>query len=386
MPAIDYNDLLNTHPHFAFGGWVTLALLVLMTNTFLNDKQRDKPVYQYIFWSIFLSSWAYVFILPFSGYATISRYISIVFILTTYVFTWLYFKDIRSSFRDGKVSRTVYLLSFSGLICLVLSSVGPFMLTYLFAVKSLNAVLYRDALFSYLHLQYNGFFTLSVFALLFQKLELNLSLKEQKNVHRFSVWLVVSVLPSMFLSYHWSDPSDYFHAIAYSGSTLSLISLVLFIIVFRYIVKVYKSLSPLLKSIGFLSLFSFMMKMLLQSLTIFNIIGNPVFGDRPIIIGFLHMVFLGFVTLFLLIYFAQTGIFHINKRITRYSLVLFTFGVVINEVFLWTQGIDAIFLRSSDLFPWFLWGASILLVVSALLIYLSRMKSTPDLVNAVGNK
>jgi hypothetical protein len=54
-----------------------------------------------------------------------------------------------------------------------------------------------------------------------------------------------------------------------------------------------------------LSIGAFVLKMVLQSLTIFAGVGNAVFGDRPVIIGFLHLVFLGFVSPFILAYYTQ---------------------------------------------------------------------------------
>jgi hypothetical protein len=374
LPIIDYNHLLNAHSHFAFGGWVTLALMVLMTHALLTEAGKKKSIYQFVFWSIFVTIWILLLTFPFTGYNTLSTYISTIFIFTTYIFGWIFIKDI----RKAKVSKTVLLLAVASVACLVLSSAGSFTLGYLFASKSLNAVLYRDALFSYLHLQYNGFFSLAVFALFFQKIELKLPAEAQKKMHRFAVLLVCSILPSMFLSYHWHDPSILFHIIAYIGSILVLTSFGLFVPVLLSILKVYKSVSPLFKFIGGLSLGAFMLKTFLQSFTIINFVGNLVFGDRPIIMGFLHLVFLGFVTLFLLAYFARTGFLNTEKTFTKVSLVVFALAVVINEVLLWAQGIGAMFIQSSDLFPWMLWGAGIWLCLGATLIFIARLRSAPS--------
>ncbi len=378
LPAIDYNHLLNAHSHFAFGGWVTLALMALMVNAFASSKGGGlrKP-YPFVFWSIFITTWGLLFTVPFSGYNTLSNYISTLFIFATYIFSWLFIRDI----RKAKLSKTVILLSVASVICLVLSSVGPFTLAYLFATKSLNAVLYRDALFSYLHLQYNGFFTLAVFALLFQKIESKLPSSAQKNVYRFSLLLVSSILPSMFLSYHWQDPGILIHIIAYSGSILVMLSFIWFLFVLRAMMQLYRSISPIIRFLGVLSISAFMLKTFLQSFTIFNFVGNLVFGDRPVIMAFLHLVFLGFVTIFLLAYFAQTGVLNTEKTFTRFALVVFTLGILVNEALLWTQGIDAMFIQGSDLFPWLLWGAGIWLFAGAALIGIARIKNAPGLAN-----
>jgi hypothetical protein len=376
LPIIDYNHLLNAHSHFAFGGWVTLALMVLLMHTLLTESQKQKSIYQFVFWSIFVTVWGLLFTFPFSGYNTWSTYISTLFTFTTYIFSWVFIRDV----LKAKVSKTVLILSIASVFCMVLSSAGSFTLGYLFATKSLKAILYRDALFSYLHLQYNGFFTLAVFALLFQKIESKFSVEVQKKIYRFALVLVISILPSMFLSYHWHDPSFLFHVIAYIGSALLLISFGLFIPVLKAILKLYKSVPILFKFIGGLSLGAFMLKMFLQSFTIINFFGNLVFGDRPIIMGFLHLVFLGFVSLFLLAYFAKTGLLNTEKTFTKVSLVVFAMGALLNETLLWAQGFAAMLIQSSDIFPWLLWGAGIWLFIGAALIGIARIISVPSVV------
>ena len=371
LPSIDYNHLLTAHSHFAFGGWITLALMVLMVNVFLTKSQNKKSIYQFTFWGVFASTWGLLLTLPFAEYVALSSYISFFFIFITYFFSWVFIKNI---YKAG-VSKTTLLLSVASIVCLVLSSAGSFALAYLFSIKSLNAILYRDALFSYLHLQYNGFFTLAVFALLFQKLELKLPEEAKKIMSRFSVLLVISILPSMFLTYHWHNNSILFHVIAIIGSALLLLSLGWFIYLLRYLFKIYKSVSILLKLLGALSLGAFMLKTFLQSFTIISFIGNMVFGDRPIIMGFLHLVFLCFVTLFLLAYLMQTGVLNIEKKITKLSLVVFALGVVINEILLWAQGIGAMFIEGSAIFTWLLWGAGIWLFIGASLICIANIKS-----------
>src|ERR1035437_7778535 len=74
LPAIDYNHLLKAHSHFAFGGWVTLALMVLMVNAFLTESQKKQRVYQFIFWGILAGTWGQLLTLPFAGYENLSTY------------------------------------------------------------------------------------------------------------------------------------------------------------------------------------------------------------------------------------------------------------------------------------------------------------------------
>ncbi len=368
LPSIDYNHLLTAHSHFAFGGWVTLALMVLMVNAFLTEHQKTHRAYQIIFWGIFASTWGLLLTLPFAVFVSLSSYISFFFIFITYIFFIAFLIDL----RKAGVSKTTFLLSASAIVCLVLSSGGSITLAYLFASKSLNAVLYRDALFSYLHLQYNGFFTLAVFALLFHKLETKLSDEAKQTVHRFAVILVISILPSLFLSYHWHNPNVLFNIIAIIGSILMLTCLGFFVPVLRCMIKADENVTPLLRFIAIVSLGSFMIKMFLQSFTIIDFLGNMVYGDRTIVMAFLHLVFLCFVSLFILAYIAQTGLLNTGKKITRIALIVFASGVMINEALLWTQGVGVLFIQTSDLFPWLLLGAGIWMFTGAALIYIAR--------------
>jgi hypothetical protein len=377
LPEINYNNLLKAHSNFAFGGWMTLALIILMVNELLPGSLNKRPVYKWLFGGITLTAWGTLLNFTFGGHGVLSNFFSFSFIFVTYFFCWLFIKDI----RKAEISKTVRLLTISAIASLILSSVGPISLAYLFASKSLNAILYRDALYTYLHLQYNGFFTLSVFALAFHKLGTNITVKSKRHIYLFSLLLSISIWPSLFLSFLWQDPNILFRIIAVGGSISLLLSLIEFIISALSLTKVYKSVTPIVWYMGLLSMTAFILKMFFQSLTIFPFIGNSIFGDRPVIIGFLHLVFLGFVSLFILAYFAQNGLLNIKYRFTRLALLLFTLGIVFNEVILMGQGRGSIFIRSRYLFPWLLWAISIWLFIGALLIAIARFKY-----NAISSK
>ena len=372
MPWIDYNRLVDTHGHFAFIGWVTLALITLMVYE-LPGELYNKKIYQVLLGAIFICSWATLFTTPFEQCKFISEAISIIYIAVSYILAGVFIRDI----LETNASRTVKLLSVSSLLSLVLSSGGALMLAYLFAIKSLNAVLYRDALFGYLHLQYNGFFTLAVFALIYNKVVSNTTEKSRKNIHRFAVWLCLSILPSMFLTFLWNKSTPTLQMISALGCILLLLCLGFFLVSAPLLVKEFKMIKTEIRYIAVLSISAFMVKIFLQSLTFINSVNILVFGNRPMIMCFLHLVFLGFVTLFLIAYFAQKGILDSKKPFTRFALVVFTLAVLINETLLMLQGLGTMFIAGSPLFSWYLWGAGILLLTGALLIAMARMRSKP---------
>ena len=371
MPFLDYNRLLDAHFHFAFGGWVTLALVVLLIHDVLPDTFNIRPAYKWLLVCILAASWLLLIASPLPANSAGSSLCSTLFILITYVFSWLFIRDIQKSV----VGKTVKLLAISSIVCLILSSIGVFVLAYLFATKSLSTFAYRDALYTYLHLQYNGFFTLAVFAILFHKLESKMTEESKQKAYQFSVLLCISTIPSLFLNYLWRDPNEAYRIIAVCGSITLLLSFLLFIRLALSLSEIYASVTPIIRNMAYLSMSAFALKIFLQSFTLFPAVGNAVFGDRPVIIGFLHLVFLGFVTLFLITWFAQTGFLNVKSNFTKFALIVFTVAVILNEVILMTQGLGAMFIRSSNLFPWLLWGMSILLLIGALLIGIARVNS-----------
>ena len=375
LPIINYNHLLESHFHFAFGGWVTLALMVLSVYELLPASVHEKPFYQWIFGVISISSWITLLTQFFGGNSLSTKLFSAAFILATYVYGFRFIRDI----KKANVSKSVLVLVVSSIVSLMLSSVGPFALDYLFAVKSQNAVLYRNALYTYLHFQYNGFFTLAVFSLIFHKIKSEFIPGSDHNIHTFSILLIISIPTSLFLTYLWHDPNSLFRAIAICGSVFIFLTLVLFLIISSSLFNAFHKSEPVLKYVMFLSFSSFVLKMFLQSFTIFPKIGDAVFGNRPIIIGFLHLVFLAFVTLFILGYLFYSHLQDIRSGFTTMALIIFSSGVILTEAILMAQGLGAMFLKSNSLVPWLLWTTSILLFIGALMIFMARIIPGPQI-------
>src|ERR1051326_572364 len=132
---IDYKNFLSAHSHFAFGGWVTLALMILYIDNLLSTAQKQKKIYQSLLWGIEIMSLGMLVTFPFQGYALFSIIFSTGFIFITYAFTWVFIKDLRFAGKE----KSVTLLSALALLSLVVSSVGPFTLAYIMATKTGNA-------------------------------------------------------------------------------------------------------------------------------------------------------------------------------------------------------------------------------------------------------
>ena len=366
---IDFKNFLSAHSHFAFGGWVTLALMLLYIANLLNREQQQRSIYQWILWGIELNALGMAVTFPFQGYALLSIVFSTLFIFFTYAFSWTFFKDLRKT----SVEPLVKLVANAALSFLVISSIGPFTLAYILATKTGNAILYRDSIYTYLHFQYNGFFTLSVFALFFNQLFVNIDLVTKKKIRPFVIFLCLSIVPSLFLALLWHAYNIYIRGLAIIGCALTIITLVYFSrFAFRKTMYSIYTLS-IARALLVLSMISFAIKMLLQIGTIIPSLGNAVFGYRPIIIGFLHLVFLGLVTFYILSNFVSDNVFPFARVISKTAIIFFSLAIITNETILLVDGIGLMFNTTSPVYPWLLWIASILLFTGTCLILAARL-------------
>src|SRR5215467_12127489 len=111
---IDYKNFLSANSHFAFGGWITLVLMILYVDNLLSPDQKQRKIYQWLLWGIELTSVGMLITFPFEGYALFSIIFSTAFIFFTYGFSWVFIKDIARSGKDKLIS----LLSISALLSL----------------------------------------------------------------------------------------------------------------------------------------------------------------------------------------------------------------------------------------------------------------------------
>jgi len=368
LPFINYRNFLSAHSHFAFSGWAGLGLITLLIYGILPQNLSDKKIYQWLLVGFEVSSLGMVFTFPFEGYAFLSIFFSSFYIFVAFVFAAVFIKYILKINLD----KIIKLLTISAISSLIISFIGPLGLVYILISKSADSILYRDSVYIFLHFQYNGFFTLSVFALFLNRLiKKNILIQKRRS---FATFLCLSIIPSLFLALLWHN-SLLFYILAAIGCVLILITLSYF---FSFAFKVLKTeifLYPLARTLCLFSFLSFSVKMLLQTGTIFPQLGNAVYGDRPVIIGFLHLVFLGFLTFYILSSLIEDNYFSRDRKLIVYPFYFFSFAIIFNETILMLQGLGILFKTNSTIFNWFLWIAAILLFSGATLIMIARSEA-----------
>jgi hypothetical protein len=377
MPYIDYRNLLSGHSHFAFGAWVTLVLMLLMIRNFLPLELQQKPIYQGLLWSIQITSLGMYLTFPFQGYALFSIIFSTTYILTTYIFAAIFILDLG---RSG-VEKHIKILAIAGLASLVISSFGPFRLAYLMANKTGTIFQQKDAVYTFLHFQYNGFFSFAILALFFHDKFSLVSANIKNRVRQFAIILCIAIIPSLFLSLLWhGENKAVIRPLAYAGCALVILSLLAFIRLIPSLHRNARSTNKIATVFLAFALFSFFVKMLLQTGTIFPVLGNAVFGFRPIIIGYLHQVFLGMVTFYILSRFIEMEKLPTSHSFTRFALLFFATMIVAHQVILLVNGLQLLAGSGDPVYGWLVWGAALGLMTGALLLYFSRLFRSGSLV------
>jgi hypothetical protein len=367
LPFIDFRSVESAHSHFAFAGWAGLSLITFFIYDILPEHLSQKKIYQWVLAGIEISSLGMAFLFPFLGYTGITIFFSTLYVAAAVAFVPVFIKDVLQT----NANRNVKLLSISALCSLILSFAGTIGLSYIIIAKSGGSLLYRDSIYTFLHFQYNGFFTLSIFALFINYIVKN-GILPDKNANLFSLFLSLSILPALFLSLLWHN-SGLFYVLGTIGCFFILMAVIHLFLFFKN--TLYRQLfkTSIARNLWYFSMISFALKMILQVGTIFPRLGNAVYGDRPVIIGFLHLVFLGFVTFFILSVLVENGYFNTKNKIISFPLILFSIGVFANEILLMVQGLGILFQTNNSIFNWLLWGAAIILFTGALSIACARL-------------
>jgi hypothetical protein len=372
LEAVEFTNVLEAHYHFAMNGWITFTLMVLLVSELLPEGISDKPVYQWLRFGMLFTSYSLALSFIIYGYHFLTITIITLYILIAFVFAFVFGRDI----IKAMVPVPLKILSVCAMISLVLSCIGPeTFLGYVLASHSMNVLIFRDTAYTYLHFQYNAFFPLSIFAIFFKYLyTLELNAKALRLIHKVSVWLPVTIIPTLFLSYLWHYPNIYVRSV----SAVGCVCLYIFLFqLYRLLFATWGQLKRMpryAKFLGILSLISLSVKILLQTGTVFSYVGIIVFGNRPIIIGYIHLVMLGFISLFILSHFVRVGLLNCNFRVTRTAIVVFASGVVVNEFLLMLQGLSQIFMKFYPIYLWLLWMTMIWLLAGALLLLFSRVR------------
>ncbi|QHT68338.1 hypothetical protein GXP67_17665 [Rhodocytophaga rosea] len=335
VASINYKYFLHGHSHLAFLGWVFNALFVALLYAYLPTQVKR---YQLLFSLLQVSVVGMLISFPLQGYATISITFSTLHIFLSYAFAYRFLRDVRrEAFVQEKHTLSIAFVKWS-LFFMVLSSVGPFALGAIMAKGLAGTSLYQLAIYFYLHFQYDGWFSFAVFGLFFWIFETHQIPISPKAGQYFLLSMAISCMPAYALSTLWTHPPVWVYVVAALSALVQLIAL-FFLIRLLYISRMdLKKLFE--KRVFHLLLFAgmaFTIKTFLQLFASFPAIADMAFLIRNFTIGYLHLIFLGFITVFLIGWFAAQKFLQLNNTLAIWGIRLLLVGFTGSELYIFLQ-------------------------------------------------
>lgn len=368
LPIVDQKHLLHGHSHFAFTGWITQALMVLLIN-YLSPNETAFKKYKILLYTNLIAAYGMLLSFPVQGYGLISISFSTLSTFVSYAFAVMYWKDL-NKMKEQSVAHFWFkaAISFNAV-----SSLGAFVLAFLIANKVPDQNWYLASIYFFLHFQYNGWFFFACMGLLVGYIfQPNFESKKLKIIF----WLFFAAcIPAYFLSTLWLAIPLWAYVLIVIAAFAQLIAWFLFIrFIKNYFTLLKNKISLKNNYLLYLSAIALTVKLLLQMGSTVPSLSQLAFGFHPIVIGYLHLVLLGIITLFILGYIFANSYFSVN-RITLAGTIIFTSGIIINEVLLMMQGTAAILYKSFSNINDLLFCTAIILFTGMLLINAGQRKS-----------
>lgn len=369
MPAVNQKFALHAHSHFAFAGWITHALMVFMATTIHRLKSSDVLPFRYQLIVMTNLIVAYFMLISFflQGYGLYSIIASSLSVLVSYIFTVMAWKDIRKT--NSKTLGNNWFKA--ALVFLVISSVGTFILAYLMASHNADPRRQLAAVYFFLHFQYNGWFFFTCMGLLQHWAERNgIRLRHAKTVF----WMFAAAcIPAYILSVLWWDIALGTYILVVLAACTQVVAWSLWVRAFllerRLLVQRIGQVAKwLLAAVALAAT----VKILLQSLSVIPSLSKLAYSFRPIVIGYLHLVLLAVISLFIITYMYMSGSLRIAAWTIRFTII-FLIGIVSNELVLMGQGISGLIRVFFPQAPTLLALSASLLVLGALGMLLSQL-------------
>jgi hypothetical protein len=372
FPFFDQKHLQHSHSHFAFSGWITHTLMVLMI-VFLEKKKvllqaqddnREKNIenrffkkYNSILTANLICAYGMLVFFIIQGYGLFSIIFSTFSIIVSCVFAYYFIKDLKL-ISDDDLSKNYFK---TALFFNVISSFGTFALAYMMISKNIHQNEYLASIYYYLHFQYNGWFFFACMGLLFSFLQLKSS---ENSFFKRTFWLFfLSCIPAYFLSTLWWDLPIWIYLITVVAAFIQVYAW------FRFLIIIIKTKREFLFNFPFFLryillfvAFASSIKFLLQLGSTIPVLSTLAFGFRPIVIAYLHLVLLAIISLFLLFYVYANHLIHFNRQI-KIGVITFSIGVLLNEIILAIQGIASFSYTPIPYVNEMLFGAAIVLVI-----------------------
>lgn len=365
LPFVDQKYLLHAHSHFAFSGWLSQLLMAFITQyIYKKNNAVNLNKYNMLLWINLISAYGMLLSFPFQGYGSVSITFSTISILNSYVFAFVVWRDL-NKIKEKNISP--YWLKAS-LAFNAISSFGAFGLAYMMANKIAVQEWYLAAVYFFLHFQYNGWFFFAAMGLLMDWFT-EKNIKVNSNNAKWIFWLFFSAaIPAYFLSALWLPIPTWLYILIVAASFAQLTGFILLLMHIRHNhSNIAKNLSKPAQWLWMLSFIALSIKLLLQAGSTIPSLNMVAYGFRPIVIGYLHLVLLGVLSLFLIGNSIAAEVVHLCS-LQRKGLIIFVTGIIINELLLMLQGVGGMLYINIESISYLLLAAAIIMFTGLTLI------------------
>lgn len=360
FPTVNYKYLLNAHSHFAFNGWLTTVLFTALLYVLAEAGGQLSKMYSWQFWLNQVSSFGMLVSFTIQGYGAVSIFFSALSVVFYLWFAWTFGRDLRKMVLPYGVKTCMQ----AALFFLLLSSAGPLLLGYSMSHALGDRDFYYNAIYLYLHFQYNGWFTFGVLALFFFSASRAGITLPERGTRWFIGLMVGSCVPAYTMSLLWTGPAGWIWVVAgLAGLAQWVALLVLTVSLWRSRGQWRRSLAPMERLLWICAYIAFGAKIKLQALSVIPFFGRLAFGNRPVIIAYLHLVMLCFVSFFILGFLIRVGLLRLRSLLARAGLGLWMIGVIGNEVVLLVQSLLGLSGAAWEDSPYYLFGAALVIAV-----------------------
>lgn len=370
LPWIEQKNLQHAHSHFAFAGWLTQILFVILIAR-LEKKGFENAFSEYRNLLVANLGCSYGMLISFwcQGYSFISIALSTMSIFIYFLFAFQHRLHLNLFARQEPAPNWIKASLFFG----ILSSAGTFFLAYMMASNQLEQHLYLGSVYFYLHFQYNGWFLFACLGIFTGYLN-----DHFPDFRIPAIWFnvfVASTVLTFGLSILWVSLPPWLYwplVLATIAQTVVWCLMVRKILSFN----LSKSLvqDKFWQFILFLILLCVSAKFLLQLGSVVPEVSRLAFGFRPIVIAYLHLILLASVSSFLVAFIFSSSLLPEGKR--QYWVIFFL-GLYVNQLILGIHGIASFTYLYLPKINEILFGVSVLLVIGfALALWEVKKKLT----------
>jgi hypothetical protein len=365
-PGINYAFFLHAHSHIMFLGWIFNVLYIAFVSGHIEEKEQRFFRILFVLLQILVLGMMISF--PLEGYAFYSILFSILHTLAAVVFIVRFYSRTKHSITTSAWYARVAIVFF------IISTAGPFSLGYLMAQGLGHTTWYYFAIYFYLHFQYNGFFLFGIFSLFFGLLERKMVRFSPAKTKAIGIVLATTCLPAYLLSVLWVKPELIIHVAGGLTAIVQLWTLVMLIALIRKNINaIRQTFSP--PSLMFLSIVlpGFAAKLVLQLASAFPAIAQMAYELQPVVIAYLHLVLLAVISLFLFVWYLESGLIAMapGKRIVALFLVALAGMEACLVLTPWWSKVSGVMVFPVSNYLFFF---SAMLSLSCLLLYITSLK------------